>query len=246
MSATQKFPKRPTFSSPVVCSGVHAVSFFRRGVRVSLALLTAALAAGATLPGCALEVDECVPGEAVCDGEVARVCVTGEHAARRGHLWSSRDCGDAACVAVESASGVREAFCALSSAVDPRCTEPEGASCDGAQLVACHAGRATSIATCARGCVSLDDLPDYCREDPPEHARCVTGEGCELAGPSFSATASSAPGAVCSATTFGPAADPSMHVYAYRCEGGLLTSRQRCASLCLSAADCSTSCSAPD
>ncbi|HET9933343.1 MAG TPA: hypothetical protein VFQ35_21715 [Polyangiaceae bacterium] len=210
---------------------------------MGFALLAVALGAAATLPGCALDVDECLPGEAVCDGDVARVCVTGEYGGRRGHLWSSRDCGDAACVAVDGPSGVREAFCALSSDVDARCTEPEGASCDGEQLIACHVGRATSVTRCARGCVSLDDLPDYCREDPPEHARCVTGQGCELAGPAFTATAASAPGANCSAAPFGPAADPTMHVYAYRCEDGLLTARQRCASVCLSEADCSTHCS---
>jgi hypothetical protein len=170
------------------------------------------------------------------------VCETGEHGDRRVHHWSSRDCGAGACVAVDGASGRAEVFCALTAEPDARCIEPEGASCDGSTLVSCHASHATAAARCAEGCVALQDLTDYCRENPPEEVRCVSGDGCELASPHFSAMSGNAPGPVCSASQFGPVADPATRVYAYRCEAGVLTSRRRCASACFATTACTTHC----
>ncbi|MFZ5895868.1 MAG: hypothetical protein ACOY0T_32730 [Myxococcota bacterium] len=201
-----------------------------------------AVIASASTPSCVLESDECVEGEARCDGAIARVCRGEVHGSRVINVWHSDDCGDRVCLAAADPRGMPQAFCALSLEPDVRCTEPEGASCDGKLLVQCRAGRAVDISACSGTCISLDDMTDYCADNPPNEARCVSGDGCEMASTGFSATSGQAPGATCSITHFGPVTDPSTKIYAYRCVNGLLTARNRCDNACVSTAACTTHC----
>ena len=207
-------------------------------------LVFAVLFGAASLaPGCLiLEADECLEADARCDGSIAQSCVAYEHGAGRVTRWSSTDCSDRACVATQDTSGRPQAFCALSAQTDARCVERDGASCDGNNLVACRAGRATEVAACSTACVTLDDFPDYCREKPPENVHCVSGDGCELKSPGFSAMSARAAGGTCSASAFGPALDSSSQIYSYSCENGVLTRRDRCAGACLNTAQCTTRC----
>ena len=104
--------------------------------RVERVALTAAL--GMLLVGlvsCSSSADECVAGDARCDGTVASVCMTNaDHQLR----WFADDCGPSRfCV-----HAGHNAFCVVDSTPSPLCPPSlsEIDACDGATMIGCQEG----------------------------------------------------------------------------------------------------------
>ncbi|GEM_PF-3330682 len=188
-----------------------------------------------------LDPNECNSGEVQCDANRARNCQTSDRLA----TWETEDCGTNVCVIAKRVDAA-VAFCALSADLDQRCREADVPNCADGNLVECSAGYATSIRTCASGCLTLDDYPDRCvGEMANDIQRCpVDGYECAMASGLLQdevvTSAVPTPAGVCSENTLAPRS--GYVTYAQRCEAGSIVARTRCSRSCGMLADCSSAC----
>jgi hypothetical protein len=188
---------------------------------------------------------ECQMGEVRCEGGSAMSCL---NEVDYGLRWSTEHC-DHQCVTAMNSSGKVEALCTLSSALDVRCIDGDGATCAQDRLVACRNGYATAETTCATSCIALDGHEDYCRGSKTASPQCASeadGSGCEAVNNAFTGTQRRAPGGLCGSegSGFGPVSSmPDEQIYSFKCEQGLLVQRTLCPSrYCVERSDCSTAC----
>lgn len=202
------------------------------------------LVAGVLTAGC-LAGDECEAAEVACDGNVALTCQSANESSRR-NTWSREDCGAKVCVTGTGAYGAT-AFCALSANPDARCSGGNEPACAGAALVQCTAGHATAERTCTASCLTLDDYPDRCSDDPATDSACMPAgtDSCVFVmtgNSSFTVQGAPVPTPSGSCTEGGMSAPAGSVIYSQRCQGGAIVARTRCAQGCVSHADCTTSC----
>ncbi|HYP77644.1 MAG TPA: hypothetical protein VER12_16855 [Polyangiaceae bacterium] len=107
-----------------------------RGLGVVLAAVFSTWACGS--PG-----DDCLVPEAHCDGNIASNCTYREDVATSYQAWKTTSCGAGTC----QVDG-QGAFCALTSAPDPRCDAANTPFCAGALVTGCRAGYAISTDDC--------------------------------------------------------------------------------------------------
>jgi hypothetical protein len=129
---------------------------YHAGVRPLLALAFVVVFGG----GCSLDERSCT-GPAYCSGTVLHECVPLGNMFH-GYDWRTIDCAGTARACVDPADG-GDAFCALSSSPDPRCSGGTSSWCDGSILVACRAGFLDEQHDCT---------PSVCAAPLPNRAGC--------------------------------------------------------------------------
>jgi hypothetical protein len=164
----------------------NTLRFFMPGLLTLLMLLSAC------------NRDECVAGQARCDGNVAQFCAGGEHG--EGSHWGSTDCGAGFCQLSKDKDGF--AFCATTKEPDARCASamsdggPANAYqlfefCQDDEAVGCREGYVDRSINCSTGesfgaqihatasvghCESVDNLA-FCALDPKPNALCQAAMG---------------------------------------------------------------------
>jgi len=108
--------------------------------------LGVALAALFSISACGSPGNDCLVPEAHCDGNIASNCTYREDVATSYQTWKTTSCGAGTCQVDDQG-----AFCALTSAPDPRCDAADTPFCAGALVTRCRAGYAISTDDCGSG-----------------------------------------------------------------------------------------------